>query len=385
VPAVFLVRDGDLVEMVERPYASESVLQDHLAAHPELLSAEAPEDERRRWLLVKREMGVADAEDAPDRWSLDHLFVDQDAVPTFVEVKRRTDTRARRQVVGQMLDYAANASTYWDAGTLRASFESRFTDADSAADELASFTEGEMDADEFWEAVAGNLKDRRLRLVFVGDRIPRELRSIVEFLNEQLQLTEVIAVEVTQYADPDGKRVNIVPRIIGETEMARRVKRGGGSGSTRRARLSEEEFYARMRDVYSLELGERVLALYEHAKAHSSRLRFGSTETSVWMGLHQDPDQANPDVLTFWHDGRSVCVNMAYFHDRRTPEEMERLVELLRELRGTSETLDQAVAKGYRSFCAFPAERVLATDEDLEAFKAVLDQAAVRDTRPSAD
>jgi hypothetical protein len=47
--------------------------------------------------------------------------------------------------------------------------------------------------------------------------------------------------------------------------------------------------------------------------------------------------------------------------------------------------LDQAVAKGYRSFCAFPAERVLATDEDLEAFKAVLDQAAVRDTRPSAD
>jgi hypothetical protein len=76
---------------------------------------------------------------------------------------------------------------------------------------------------------------------------------------------------------------------------------------------------------------------------------------------------------------------MAYFHDRRTPEEMERLVELLRELRGTSETLDQAVAKGYRSFCAFPAERVLATDEDLEAFKAVLDQAAVRDTRPSAD
>lgn len=361
--------------MVERPYVSERVLQDHLAAHPELLSAEAPEDERRRWLLVKREMGVADAEDAPDRWSLDHLFVDQDAVPTFVEVKRRADTRARRQVVGQMLDYAANASTYWDAGTLRASFEARFPDADSAADELAAFTEGEMDADEFWDAVAGNLKERRLRLVFVADRIPRELRSIVEFLNEQLQLTEVIAVEVTQYVDPVEKRVNIVPRIIGETEMARRVKRGGGG---RRPRLSEEEFHAQMRDVYPSELAERVLALYEHAKARSSRLRLGRNETSVWMGLHEDPELSNPVVLTFWHDGTAIGVNLAYIRGRRSEEEMERLVELLRRLPATSHALDRAVARDYRSFCAFETERVLATDDDLDTFKAVLDEAVVR-------
>jgi hypothetical protein len=380
MPAVFFLREGELVEMVERPYASESVLQEHLAAHPELLSAEAPEDERRRWLLVKREMGVADAEDSPDRWSLDHLFVDQDAVPTFVEVKRRADTRVRRQVVGQMLDYAANASSYWDAGTLRASFESRFSDPDSAADELAAFTEGEMDADDFWEAVAGNLKDRRLRLVFVADRIPRELRSIVEFLNEQLQLTEVIAVEVTQYADPDGNRVNIVPRIIGETEMARRVKRGGGAGGTRRARLSEEEFYAQMRAVYAPELAERVLALYEHAKARGSRVRLGKAETNVWMGLHEDPDRANPVALTFWHDGKAVGVNLAYLRGRRSEEEMERLVELLRRLPATSQALDRAVARDYRSAGAFETKLVLATDDDLDAFKAVLDEAIVRAT-----
>src|SRR4051794_12230288 len=38
------------------------------------------------------------------RWSLDHLFVDQEGVPTLVEVKRSSDTRARREVVAQMLD-----------------------------------------------------------------------------------------------------------------------------------------------------------------------------------------------------------------------------------------------------------------------------------------
>src|SRR3954453_11799020 len=125
--------------MVERPYAAESDLQGYLAAHPDLLSAEAAEDERRRWLLVRREMGVADREEGRDRWSLDHLFVDQDAIPTFVEVKRSSDTRLRREVVGQMLDYAANASAYWDAGRLRSSFETRFDNAEAADAELSEF------------------------------------------------------------------------------------------------------------------------------------------------------------------------------------------------------------------------------------------------------
>jgi len=126
VCAIFALRAGELVEMDEQPFAAEKDLQRNLEAHPELLSAEAAEDDRRRWLLVRREMGVADQDDAADRWSLDHLFVDQDAIPTFVEVKRSSNTEIRRKVVGPMLDYAANASAHWDAGRLRSSFESRF-------------------------------------------------------------------------------------------------------------------------------------------------------------------------------------------------------------------------------------------------------------------
>jgi len=45
VCAIFVLRDSGLVEMVEQPYAAETDLQGHLAAHPELLSAEAAEDE----------------------------------------------------------------------------------------------------------------------------------------------------------------------------------------------------------------------------------------------------------------------------------------------------------------------------------------------------
>jgi len=80
------------------------------------------------------------------------------------------------------------------------------------------------------------------------------------------------------------------------------------------------------------------------------------------------------DVYAVSDDGQVERV------EQRTPEEMERLVELLRRLPGTSEVLDEAVAKGYRTSCIFRPELVLAGDEDLEAFKRVLDEAAVRAT-----
>ena len=117
--------DGELVAMAVTPYEAEEILQALLETHPDLLAGgqmtpEAP----RRWALVKREQGVPDRDDSGSRWSVDHLFVDQDAVPTLVEVKRSTDTRIRREVVGQMLDYAANGVRYWPVESLRAAFES---------------------------------------------------------------------------------------------------------------------------------------------------------------------------------------------------------------------------------------------------------------------
>ena len=50
------------------------------------------------------------------RWLVDRLFLDQDGVPTLVEVKRSSDTRIRREVVGQLLEYAANATKKYTNG-----------------------------------------------------------------------------------------------------------------------------------------------------------------------------------------------------------------------------------------------------------------------------
>ncbi len=51
-------------------------------------------------MLVDREQPTACEPGGAGRWSLGHLFPDQDGAPTLVEVKRGTDTRIRREIAG---------------------------------------------------------------------------------------------------------------------------------------------------------------------------------------------------------------------------------------------------------------------------------------------
>ena len=59
-------------------------------------------------------------------------------------------------------------------------------------------------------------------MLFVADRIPAELRRIVEFLNEQMDPAEVLALELRQFQGESLK--TIVPMIYGQTEEAQQKK-----------------------------------------------------------------------------------------------------------------------------------------------------------------
>ena len=102
-----------------------------------------------------------------------------------------------------MLDYAANAVKYWPAELIRTEFE-QACEAKGAEpnEELRGFLGVDRDADQFWIAVKTNLQAGRIRMLFVADEIPDELRRVVEFLNEQMDPAEVLAVEIRQFAGP---------------------------------------------------------------------------------------------------------------------------------------------------------------------------------------
>lgn len=227
---MFAMKEGEgFVELREAEYASEDLLQGYLATHPDLIPGDQINPRLpRRWLLVQRELGIPGEDQGTARWSLDHLFLDQESVPTLVEVKRSSDTRIRREVVGQMLDYAANAVAYLKAHELQAAFEAecraREVEPDDALNERLGI---QQDSEAFWQQVKTNLQAGRIRMIFLADRIPDELRRIVEFLNEQMDPAEVLAVEVRQFEGP-GIRT-LVPRVFGLTSEAESRKAPQGS------------------------------------------------------------------------------------------------------------------------------------------------------------
>jgi hypothetical protein len=291
---IYLIEDGgQLVEMPEMAYDSEALLQGLLAQYPSLLAGDQIDSiAPRRWLLISREVPLASQEGGAGRWSVDHVFLDQDAVPTLVEVKRSTDTRIRREVVGQMLDYAANAVVYWPIEAMQAQFELRCQEEqleslEVFAESLGVSQEVDRAWDRFWQQAKINLQAGKIRMVFVADKIPDELRRIVEFLNVQMDPAEVLAVEIKQYV---GQRQRaMVPRVVGQLSTS------GNKATVARPpsrQWDEESFFVALAAARSSDVVAAARRIIEWIEQNGWRPRYGRGGTRASF---------NP---TFTHNGQ---------------------------------------------------------------------------------
>ena len=327
-----LKEDSTLLAMEEALYDSEGLLQKLLADHPDLLAGDQINaEEPRRWLLVTREMAVPGEQDGAGRWSLDCLFLDQDAIPTLIEVKRSSDTRIRREVIGQMLDYAANAVAYWPVEEIKTKFESRCREDGIDPDaELAGFLGESQDASAFWQQVKTNLQAGRVRLLFIADEIPPELRRVVEFLNNQMDPAEVLAIEVKQFVGENLK--TLVPRVLGQTEVARQ-KKSPDRGQSRQ--WDEPSFF----DALLERRGEQEVAvarrLLEWAKMHGLRVWWGQgTKDGSFFPMYDNKFGKN-FLFSVWTYG---TVELQFQHMRlppfSEPEKRKELAHRLSEIHG---------------------------------------------------
>jgi hypothetical protein len=329
--------DGGLIPLQARVLGETSDLQPLLAREPQLLAGDKGED--TRYLLVQRELGIAPSEDAGARWNVDHLFLDQEGTPTLVEVKHSSNTEIRREIVGQLLEYAANFSNYWTAERIRDSFENRCArcDLDPEA-ELAKAVAVE-DADAFWQNVDEKISARRLRLIFVADDIPSELRQIIEFLNEGFQDTEVLGVEIREHSGENGSLVTA--QTIGSTEAAHASK---GHGARRKWRhWSEAEYLESVRRERPAEDYAAIVKLVAWAKGHDPELTitFGTGVVNVGMQIGIKRHDAYLFPFTFYNRG-GVEVNFQQMANVPYPpfQRLEKRRELQRRL---NEALDAQI------------------------------------------
>lgn len=330
---IYLVQDdGKLQSMVERTYVTEERLQILLRDHPDLLAGDQiDEDEPRRWLLISREVGVPFEEEGREWMSLDHLFLDQDGIPTLVEVKRSGDTRLRREVVGQMLDYASHAVAYWSVERLRGRFDAGCEERSEMPDELIGELLGTDITDlsaveEFWERVETNLRAGKIRLIFLADEIPSELRRIVEFLNTYSAPVEVLAVEVRQYVGEGLKA--LVPTVIGQTTQAKGRK---SSGKREMRKWDESSFFRELEertDATAVEVAQRIL---DWARVRVTRVWWGEGARNgsfVPVLTHKERDH---QLFAVWTNGGVETYFYWYQYKEPFDSEQKRR-ELLRRL-----------------------------------------------------
>ena len=351
---IFLLGDDKLRPMNEQPYDSEDLLQRLLADYPELLAGDQiDEADPRRWLLVNRELGIPDNEGGPSRWAVDHLFLDQDGIPTLIEVKRSSDTRIRREVVGQLLEYAAHAAAHWPVDTIRDALAARYEKPATPIEQVLAEAFG-IDADEeaYWQRVETNLSVGRLRLIFVADKIHRELRRVVEFLNKHMSPMEVLAIEIRQFVGEGHS--SLVPRVIGLTVEAEDRKTSSSRTWT------TEAFLARLERLHSEDarIAEKIVG-WGQSKGLSIVGGRGAKHAGVHFVLTVRDVEMKPfNLYEDYHEGY-LYLAFGQMGPALSMDERAEFCERVNQIEGLN-VLPQKINPGI-GFSALRAERALDT------------------------
>jgi hypothetical protein len=294
--SVYVVKDGGKSEPMKIVYCKDEdkELQTILYNNFKLLAGDQINPEMPcRWMLIKREMPVPDPSNGKDRWSIDFFFVDQNAKPTFVECKRRLDTRARREVVGQVLEYAANAQHYWNAEDISAHAESTAKESQKTVEEAFRAIQSEIatSSEDFFKEVERKLKASEIRIVFFREQAPPELKRLVEFMNDQMGSIDVLLVEARQYETNDVRVV--VPTLFGFTEKIRQIKLAASTQQNRQPVAIDWDSFKRNAEQKGTEeeIIAAMLKIYDTCKSLDADIAWGrGTATGSfspkWPSLH---------------------------------------------------------------------------------------------------
>lgn len=203
-----------------------------------------------------------------------------------------------------MLDYVAHASLFWDADSLHERFVQTCEELEISPEHTLEELVGEEEIDTFWNDVETNLRSKKMRLVFVADEVPSELKRIVEFLNEAMREVEILAIEVVQYTSDD--ETVFVPRLHGQTEEAKASSSTSTSRTGNEYVETEEELYADLEQklrtgAISEETYQTFIDLYKFSKKRGDGIDIGQAKNANFklrVAAHQGDHSGRPSVFT---------------------------------------------------------------------------------------
>jgi len=197
----------------------EAVLRDLIAAHPAILPVHDLDPSYGRLITITRELSI------PGVGFVDVVLMDEHGRLVVVECKLWRNPQARREVVGQILDYARELSRFaYEDLQRQVSIATRRQGNVLFA--LAQEAGGTLGEAEFVDRVTRDLAAGRFLLLVVGDGIAEGTRRIGEYLRDQPGLAFSFGlIEMAEYRHLDGQgqeHVIMQPRVLAQTAVIER-------------------------------------------------------------------------------------------------------------------------------------------------------------------
>ncbi len=152
---------------------------------------------------------------------IDNFMVTPSGLPVLVECKLWRNAEARREVVGQILDYAKELARF-TAADLHREVSRNLGGGPSTLLDLVRAVDPNVEEIEFNDALSANLRRGRFLLLIVGDGIREGVENIAAYLQAHAGLHFSLGlVEMPIYLMPDGGRL-VAPRVLAHTHVITR-------------------------------------------------------------------------------------------------------------------------------------------------------------------
>ena len=153
---------------------------------------------------------------------VDALYINALGRLILAEFKLWRNPQARREVIGQILDYTKELAS-WNYEDLQREVSRALGRKGNVPYELVRARTPDVDEAEFVDNVSRHLRRGEFLLLIIGDGIREGVENIVHFVQSHSGLHFNLAlVEAALYRDTDD-RIIVQPRVLTRTEVVRRV------------------------------------------------------------------------------------------------------------------------------------------------------------------
>ena len=199
----------------------EATIQDLMFRNPEALPIDVIDNAYVAPVALCRELST------PAGY-IDAVYVNAMGRLILAEFKLWRNPQARREVIGQILDYAKEVAA-WQYEDLQREVSKVTGQKGNVPYELVKAQNPDLNEAEFVDNVSRHLSHGEFLLLIVGDGIREGVESIVDFVQQYSGLHFRLAlVEAALYEDSD-RRLLLQPRCLARTEIVQRFVVGEGT------------------------------------------------------------------------------------------------------------------------------------------------------------